>query len=122
MDENARFVYYPVTSEAFKTSYGESYKNDFEEPLNLEVNQNDKKVINTLTDKINYVKKPSTDKEYEYMLSTFMKSLGVGGADASNQVVDLNNRYVIVEFGSTMSTRGSNGVMGDQGLPGPEMG
>lgn len=129
--ENARFIYYPQTSYKFKEAYdaeadGETkphgkYKDDFVQSEYAFDSSENSKRLNTLTDRIDYVKKPANDKEYEVMFESFLKNSGVGGSDKKEQVVDLNNRYVIVEFGSNMTTKGSNG-MEDPGLPGPEMG
>lgn len=83
--ENSRFVYYPY---------------DFADSTEPPLKGDD---VFTNVSGVEYVKKPSSFDEYQDMLKAF-----TGDAVEGSQFVDLSQKYVVVEFGSRLITKGSS--------------
>lgn len=100
--ENARFIYYPCS----QTQLGDEMPNEFKD-------HEDQFVLNTLKNayygdgrensSFKFLKKPTTVGDYEDMLKSFEIS-----DKSTGQFVDLEMRYVIVDFTSELITKASD--------------
>ena len=105
--ENARFIYYPFTQDKTYESVADAI-NDA-----TDIKEEDRKdlIVNTLLkayhginndNSYGFVRKPSSVEEYQNMLNDF--------DTVHSQFVDLNERYVVIEFGTQLITKSTNNV------------